>query len=80
MSEAEPRFETSEKSTAEPVSDVEPPPTAAAIIKTGAVNDMAFTIYSTGAIEAMLPQGTVRFTSIAELRAHIEHNYLTDDR
>jgi hypothetical protein len=80
ISEAEPRLETSEKSAAAPVSYVEPPPPAAAILKTGAVNGMAYTIYATGAIEAKLPQGTVRFSSIAELRAHIENTYLTDDR
>ena len=33
---------------------------------------MAYTLYPDGSIEAQLPQGTVRFGSIAELRAHIE--------
>jgi hypothetical protein len=35
---------------------------------------MAYTLYADGSIEAQLPRGTVRFGSIAELRAHIETN------
>jgi hypothetical protein len=45
-----------------------------AILKSGVVDGMAYTLYADGSIEAQLPQGTVRFGSIAELRAHIEHN------
>jgi hypothetical protein len=56
----------------------EPPPVAeapaAAILKSGVVDGMAYTLYSDGSIEAKLPHGTVRFGSIAELRAHIENN------
>jgi hypothetical protein len=60
-----------------------PPPDAAAepdefrppaILKSGVVDGMAYTLYADGSIEAQLPQGTVRFGSIAELRAHIENN------
>ena len=43
-----------------------------AILKSGVVDGMAYTLYADGSIEAQLPQGTVRFGSIAELRAHIE--------
>jgi hypothetical protein len=46
----------------------------AAILKSGVVDGMAYTLYADGSIEAKLPQGTVRFGSIAELRSHIEHN------
>jgi hypothetical protein len=46
----------------------------AAILKSGVVDGMAYTLYADGSIEAQLPQGTVRFGSIAELRAHIENN------
>ena len=49
-------------------------PRAAAILKSGVVDGMAYTLYADGSIEAQLPQGTVRFGSIAELRAHIENN------
>jgi hypothetical protein len=45
-----------------------------AILKSGVVDGMAYTLYTDGSIEAQLPQGTVRFNSIAELRAHIESN------
>ena len=44
----------------------------AGILKSGVVDGMAYTLYSDGSIEAKLPDGTVRFGSIAELRAHIE--------
>ena len=47
---------------------------AAAILKSGVVDGMAYTLYADGSIEAKLPHGTVRFGSIAELRAHIENN------
>jgi hypothetical protein len=47
---------------------------AVAILKSGVVDGMAYTLYADGSIEAQLPQGTVRFGSIAELRAHIESN------
>jgi hypothetical protein len=46
----------------------------AAILKSGVVDGMAYTLYADGSIEAQLPQGTVRFGSIAELRSHIENN------
>ena len=52
-----------------------PPPQeerAVAILKSGVVDGMAYTLYADGSIEAQLPQGMVRFGSIAELRAHIE--------
>jgi hypothetical protein len=49
-------------------------PHTAAILKSGVVDGMAYTLYADGSIEAKLPHGTVRFGSIAELRAHIETN------
>ncbi|HKA81808.1 MAG TPA: hypothetical protein VKD43_17340 [Xanthobacteraceae bacterium] len=47
---------------------------AAAILKSGVVDGMAYTLYADGSIEAKLPHGTVRFGSIGELRSHIESN------
>jgi hypothetical protein len=44
------------------------------ILKSGVVDGMAYTLYSDGSIEAQLPQGTVRFGSITELRNHLEKN------
>jgi hypothetical protein len=56
----------------------EPPPPAepraAAVLKSGVVDGMAYTLYADGSIEAKLPHGTVKFGSITELRAHIESN------
>ena len=49
-------------------------PQATAILKSGVVEGMTYTLYADGSIEAELPDGTVRFGSIAELRAHIESN------
>jgi hypothetical protein len=45
-----------------------------AILKSGVVDGMAYTLYVDGSIEAELPQGTLRFASINELRAHLEKN------
>ena len=45
---------------------------AAAILKSGVVDGMAYTLYTDGLIEAELPEGTVRFGSIGELREHLE--------
>lgn len=47
------------------------PPSAVSILKSGVVNDMPYTLYSDGSIEAQLPEGTLRFGSITELRNHI---------
>jgi hypothetical protein len=50
----------------------EEPAPSPAILKSGVVDGMAYTLYADGSIEAKLPEGTVRFGSVAELRAHIE--------
>jgi hypothetical protein len=42
------------------------------ILKSGVVDGMAYTLYADGSIEAQLPEGTVRFASIDELRDHLE--------
>lgn len=53
----------------------EPPkPRAVAILKSGVVDGMGYTLYVDGSIEAELPQGTLRFASINELRSHLEKN------
>jgi hypothetical protein len=49
----------------------EPPRTTAAILKSGVVDGMAYTLYVDGSIEAELPQGTLHFASINELRSHL---------
>lgn len=47
---------------------------AVAVLKSGVVDGMAYTLYVDGSIEAELPQGTLRFASIKELREHLEQN------
>jgi len=49
-----------------------PQTAAVSILKSGVIEGMAYTLYSDGSIEAQLPQGTLRFGSIAALRDHIE--------
>ena len=59
----------------EPVSvEEQSKPRAVAILKSGVVDGMSYTLYVDGSIEAQLPQGTLRFASIHELRAHLEQN------
>jgi hypothetical protein len=48
-------------------------PRPIAILKSGVIDGMAYTLYTDGSIEAELPQGTMRFSSIDELRAHLEN-------
>jgi hypothetical protein len=48
--------------------------TGVSVLKSGVVNGMAYTLYSDGSIEAQLPEGTLRFGSITELRNHIEQS------
>jgi hypothetical protein len=57
-----------------PRDNVAPPsePRPIAILKSGVIDGMAYTLYTDGSIEAELPQGTMRFASIDELRAHLE--------
>lgn len=43
-----------------------------AILKSGVVDGMGYTLYVDGSIEAELPQGTLHFASINELRSHLE--------
>jgi len=47
-------------------------PRTIAILKSGVIDGMAYTLYTDGSIEAELPQGTMRFSSIDDLRAHLE--------
>lgn len=59
-----------------PASVTNPDSAAAAVsvLKSGVVNGMPYTLYSDGSIEAQLPEGTLRFGSITELRIHIEQS------
>jgi hypothetical protein len=57
---------------AQPAQEAEEPPRAVAVLKSGVVDGMGYTLYVDGSIEAELPDGTLRFASINELRAHLE--------
>jgi hypothetical protein len=46
---------------------------AVTVLKSGTVDGMAYSLYSDGSIEAQMPEGMMRFGSINELRAHLEH-------
>ena len=59
--------------TAAPL-DLPPEPRSAAILKSGVVDGMGYTLYVDGSIEAELPQGTLRFASINDLRSYLEKN------
>jgi hypothetical protein len=61
------------RDTAEPAATDEPPH-AVAILKSGVVDGMGYTLYVDGSIEAELPQGTLRFSSINDLRGYLEKN------
>jgi hypothetical protein len=65
----EPAAETAQAPT--PVTAAED---SVSVLKSGVVDGMAYTLYSDGSIEAQLPQGTLRFGSITELRNHIEQS------
>jgi hypothetical protein len=42
------------------------------LVKSGVVDGMAYSLYSDGSIEAQMPEGMMRFDSIAELRTHLD--------
>ena len=76
---------TSESAAAPPRESAPPPeppppprpaaePRAVSILKSGVIDGMGYTLYVDGSIEAELPQGTLRFASINELRGHLEKN------
>jgi hypothetical protein len=71
-----PPVELSEPAPAEDLDErveaKEDAPRAVAILKSGVVDGMGYTLYVDGSIEAELPKGTLRFASINELRSHLE--------
>jgi hypothetical protein len=54
-----------------PVQVAPPPVPEVSVFKSGVIDGMAYTLYTDGSIEAELPQGTVKFASIDELRAYL---------
>jgi hypothetical protein len=55
-----------------PASKVSAEQRGPAILKSGVIDGMPYTLYADGSIEAELPQGTVKFASVDALRAHLE--------
>lgn len=49
-------------------------PRQVAILKSGMIDGMAYTLYADGSIEAVLASGPIRFASIDALRIHLEKN------
>lgn len=45
-----------------------------AILKSGMIDGMAYTLFADGSIEAVLATGTIRFASVDALREHLEKN------
>jgi hypothetical protein len=75
------KFEAKPEAKFEPMFEAEPipapevkPEPVTAILKSGVVDGMAYTLYVDGSIEAELPQGTLHFASINELREHLAKN------
>jgi len=44
------------------------------VLRSGVLDDMSYTLYSDGSIEAQLPEGILRFGSLAELRNYLEQS------
>ena len=38
------------------------------------IDEMAYTLFTDGSIEAQMPDGTMRFSSIEELRRHLDQH------
>jgi hypothetical protein len=68
---ARPRDSRSSERRAEPFAP-KPAERGPAILKSGVIDGMPYTLYADGSIEADLPTGTVKFASVDALRAHLE--------
>jgi hypothetical protein len=51
-----------------------PEPHPVSVLKSGVIDEMAYTLFTDGSIEAQMPDGTMRFASIEELRRHLDQN------
>jgi hypothetical protein len=47
-------------------------PAGVALLKSGEVDGMAYSLYSDGSIEARMPEGMMRFASIDDLRSYLD--------
>jgi hypothetical protein len=44
------------------------------VLKTGVIDEMSYTLFTDGSIEAQMPDGTMRFGSVEELRRHLDQH------
>ena len=58
----------------EPRAEPRPEPRPLSILKSGVIDEMAYTLFTDGSIEAQMPDGTMRFSSIEELRRHLDQH------
>jgi hypothetical protein len=56
----------------EPSPEQRPQPRPLSILKSGVIDEMAYTLFTDGSIEAQMPDGTMRFSSIEDLRRHLD--------
>jgi hypothetical protein len=73
-SEQKPRLDVPRRPTrsSAPVNDPQPAIPDVTVLKSGVVDGMAYSLYSDGSIEAQMPEGMMRFSSIDELREHLD--------
>jgi hypothetical protein len=69
---ARPRDVRGSERRAEPFAPKPPAERGPAILKSGVIDGMPYTLYADGSIEAELPTGTVKFASVDALRSHLE--------
>jgi hypothetical protein len=68
------RVEAHPESRAEPRPDPPSEPRPLSILKSGVIDEMAYTLFTDGSIEAQMPDGIMRFSSIEELRRHLDQH------
>ena len=71
---AEARPASATHATTPPADQNQAQPVPVAILKSGVIDGMGYTLYTDGSIEAQLSEGVMRFASIEELRVHLEKN------
>jgi hypothetical protein len=58
----------------EPSPEQRPQQRPLSILKSGVIDEMAYTLFTDGSIEAQMPDGTMRFSSIEDLRRHLDQH------
>jgi hypothetical protein len=75
---AEPRPESHPEARPAPATEYRPEPRPEprplSILKSGVIDEMAYTLFTDGSIEAQMPDGIMRFSSIDDLRRHLDRS------